>query len=81
MAGWCDGVGWRDPTAGPGFMVPRAAEASLPSVGRTLPPPLGILMVTCEVTSLSAFTDEETEAPGATHWPKVTSSVGSRIGV
>lgn len=70
MAGWCDGVGWRDPTAGPGFMVPRAAEASLPSVGRTLPPPLGILMVTCEVTSLSAFTDEETEAPGPLTGPR-----------
>lgn len=84
MAGWGDRVGWREPTPVPGPrspVVPTAAETSLPSVGRTLPPSLGILIVICEVGSSSAFTDEETEAPGATHWPKVTSLVSGRVGV
>lgn len=82
--------GWRDRQAGetllpvPGPLSPVALTAvgtSPPAVGKTQPPPLGIFTMTCGVGSSSPFTDEETEAPGVTHLPKVTTSASIRAGV
>ena len=61
--------------------MPTATATSLSSVGDAAPSSGGILTVACEGASPSAFTDEETEAPGVSHWPKVASSVSGRVGV